>query len=753
MSLTPRPQARNDRWLLFAAGSVFMLFYLAWLLWGRSDPAERTWIGSLTILATALSGAGLASWAAWRTRRPLRTAWTWLAAGLWLWFACGSLRVSGAAIAPDSAEFSNALAALYLCGAILLAVGLLCFRRSAFYQPARLRLGIDIGVTSAALLAMIYLLFIKPQLGALSTPAAWINLVSPFCDLALLLIMVNLFLAGMPERGMASFWWINLALLAFSLSDLAYGSFISKGSYQSGSPVDLGWVAGNLAMTAAALVQVRLGVNASDRIGMATRQWLGRLRSLVPLLVTILLGWFAVLDWRLNNLINPIGLWGTFLLALVLIARQGILAGELEFQQYASLVSSVAEPAFVCDARGRFSLVNPALLAATGYDRETELLGHPLDLLIATGQDTAALVGLGRRPAGLDGGEAGWSAEIELHRKDGSTLPAFLSLRPVLPAIPGGSTWERLALAGTAHDLSLQKQQQADLQTAYRQIAADHTELEILNAGLEKRVMEKTNDLSQAYARLEAQNQALQQLDRLKSDFVSLVSHELRAPLTNINSGIELLVYGTRPLGDRSSQVLRLVRAEIQRLTRFVETILDISALDAGRLPLYPAPMGLGGIVHSLKNQIAHLPGAERVVWELAEDGPSLLADEQALTSVLFHLLDNAFKYAPSGPIEVSGGSQDGRAWIKVSDHGPGISAASLPYLFERFYRSNSEDSQTVYGHGLGLYIVKRLLEAMQGQVSVENRPSGGACFTCWLPLADESEATQPLAGERGETQ
>jgi two-component system OmpR family sensor kinase len=101
--------------------------------------------------------------------------------------------------------------------------------------------------------------------------------------------------------------------------------------------------------------------------------------------------------------------------------------------------------------------------------------------------------------------------------------------------------------------------------------------------------------------------------------------------------------------------------------------------------------------------------------------------------------LDNGFKYAPDGPIEISAGAGISRAWIKIRDHGPGLSEGTLSNLFERFYRSDSEDDRAVYGHGLGLYIVKRLLDAMQGQVAAENVPGpvGGACFTCWLPLAD----------------
>ncbi len=152
---------------------------------------------------------------------------------------------------------------------------------------------------------------------------------------------------------------------------------------------------------------------------------------------------------------------------------------------------------------------------------------------------------------------------------------------------------ERLALAGTAHDLSQQKAQQAALQAALEQIESDRAQLERLNADLERLVAEKTADLSAAYARLEAQNRALRELDRLKSDFVSLVSHELRAPLTNIKGGLELVLSKAVRLPSTTREHLVLVQAEIERLSRFVETILDLSALEAGRLPLYPGAVRL----------------------------------------------------------------------------------------------------------------------------------------------------------------
>ena len=119
--------------------------------------------------------------------------------------------------------------------------------------------------------------------------------------------------------------------------------------------------------------------------------------------------------------------------------------------------------------------------------------------------------------------------------KTGALIPVLLTFR----SIEAGNQ-QRLVYAATAHDLRVQKQQQDELLQAYIEVAHARTELEHLNQDLEKIVDNKTSDLQLAYQTLEEQNKALQQLDQIKSDFVSLVSHELRAPLTNIRGGIEL---------------------------------------------------------------------------------------------------------------------------------------------------------------------------------------------------------------------
>jgi len=327
------------------------------------------------------------------------------------------------------------------------------------------------------------------------------------------------------------------------------------------------------------------------------------------------------------------------------------------------------------------------------------------------------------------GDEVDTSREVELKTNNDLLIPVILTFRSIET-----NNQKHLTYAVTTHDLRLQKQQQGELLQAYEQVARARTELELMNVGLEKMVNEKTSDLKQAYQTLEEQNKALQQLDQIKSDFVSLVSHELRAPLTNIRGGIELLLISPNSDQEKTFNILNLVQSEIMRLSTFTETILDLSAMDANRLPLYPEPLDLHTITAQLQQFFSQTPGNERISWNISQSTPIILADKKALHSVLFHLLDNALKYAPTGEIQINAFEENGKVCIQIQDCGPGISPSVLPYIFDRFYRGNMTDSQTVYGHGLGLYMVKRFVDAMNGEVVVENKQPNGASFSIYLP-------------------
>ena len=721
-------QPSLNRKQLILVSVLYVLLHLAWLLWARKPYLERLVVGNLAMLFTSLLAAAAALWVrrSLNADRVLQRSWTWLAIGLSIWTLGDLLRtlLHAVQIAQDAQLI--ALEALYLLGSLPLWIGLVVYPRPQRQTLGRLELLFDMGLTTTAGLTLVWINVLQPMqtwLPAGSRPTA---LVYPLVDLAGLLLLLSLFLLADAEQLSAPFGWIFIGLGAYTVTDLIYASLLNTGAYQIGSLIDTGWVMGDMALFIGAIAQ--LGDLTRSKKTPRLQRVLTRFQHFLPLIATLVLGLSTIIEWQFVGVANQAGLWVTVMLSLGLIARQGILAGEVQMQRYANLVNSIAEPTFVCDERGELRLANPALLSAAGYDSPQQLMGKSLKLVVEPLEqdDTAPLL-----KSAMSGG---WLGEARLRRRDGSSFPISLALRPLRPT--GDS---RLALAGTAHDLSLEKQRQDELRQANEQIANDRTELERLNVDLEKKVAEKTANLTAANLQLEQQNLRLRELDRLKSDFVSMVSHELRSPLTNINGGIELSL-ASDGMPDRMRENLSLVQDEILRLTRFVETILDLSALEAGRLPLYPAPLELQNVVQTMQRLLSRQADAARVQWDVPADLPPLLADEQALISILFHLTDNAFKYAPEGKIWLSAAQRDdGRIQVQVADKGPGIPQEVIPMLFDQFYRSNPKDAQTVYGHGLGLYIVQRLLEAMDGEIHAENRPQGGACFRFSLPIADAS--------------
>ena len=158
----------------------------------------------------------------------------------------------------------------------------------------------------------------------------------------------------------------------------------------------------------------------------------------------------------------------------------------------------------------------------------------------------------------------------------------------------------------------------------------------------------------------------------MKTDFVNLVSHELRAPLTNVSGGVELML--KRRHGTGELIVLRLIQAEIRRLSSFVENILSVAAIEAGRYVLHPVqldvrcgrrPIGVG------LEDPARAPSHPYPIFP--SDLPLVLADEAALRSILVHLIDNSLKYAPDSPVHVGADSVDGAVRLEVRDLGPGV--------------------------------------------------------------------------------
>ncbi|RME06734.1 MAG: hypothetical protein D6803_05770 [Anaerolineae bacterium] len=268
-------------------------------------------------------------------------------------------------------------------------------------------------------------------------------------------------------------------------------------------------------------------------------------------------------------------------------------------------------------------------------------------------------------------------------------------------------------------------------------------ELEVLNVDLERKVAERTAELEERNAELARAYAELQELDQLKSDFVSLVSHELRGPLTTLNGGLELALSRGNDLHAETRAILETMAAESERLTRFVSEILDLSRLEAGKLQLNLGPVAVRPLLKRAVEVTCECKG--RVVeWDVPEVLPPVWGDEIYLEKVVENLLSNAVKYSPADqPIRLSARLKDDRLAIAVEDYGPGIPPHVQQDIFERFHRLERGDRIAQSGWGLGLYFAKALTEAHGGEIRVQSpaHPSSehpGTIFTLELPITAE---------------
>jgi len=269
-------------------------------------------------------------------------------------------------------------------------------------------------------------------------------------------------------------------------------------------------------------------------------------------------------------------------------------------------------------------------------------------------------------------------------------------------------------------------------------------EVHILNRELEHKVAERTFELEQRNQELDHANQNLKHLDTMKSEFVSLVSHELRAPLTTLSGGLELAMQSAASLPAQARHILETMVGESQRLNQLVERILNVSRLEAGKLEINLGPVALRPLMEQAANVVLISKGRE-VEWQFTDSLPPVWADEVHLEEIIRSLMRNAEKYSPSDSIiHLCACQVDEYIRVSVKDHGAGIPKEYQQYIFERFGRAQSGESAPP-GWGLGLYFARKLITAQGGAIGVnspiwENTEFPGAEFYLRVPVAASSE-------------
>lgn len=228
----------------------------------------------------------------------------------------------------------------------------------------------------------------------------------------------------------------------------------------------------------------------------------------------------------------------------------------------------------------------------------------------------------------------------------------------------------------------------------------------------------------------------LRRLERVRRDFVANISHELRTPVSIIRANAETLQDGALEDPEHAPQFLDSILRTIERMSDLVDDLLDISRLEAGRYGIEPAPVQVRPVVDQTLVDVAAGLDDDLGLSNDVDEDLWVVADRQALHQVLLNLVDNAAKYTDEGRIWVRSKRDDDTAVVEVHDTGRGVPEEDRDRVFERFYRVDSGRSRDEGGTGLGLSVVKHLVENMDGEIGYRPGKVQGSIFWFRLPLA-----------------
>lgn len=377
------------------------------------------------------------------------------------------------------------------------------------------------------------------------------------------------------------------------------------------------------------------------------------------------------------------------------------------------------EGILVANDKGEIIRTNPSAERLFGYQKD-ELIGKKIEVLVPkrlSGNHVEHRDKFHHNPHARSMGR-----EMELFglKKDGSEFPLEISLSPY--STPKG----RFVIAFIV-DTTLRKKAEEKLKN--------------YSADLEKQVKNRTLILEEAIQELEKTKKELnnalnkeKELNELKSRFVSMASHEFRTPLTTMMSSLSLVTkYGEA--NDKENQVKHVskIKTSINNLTDILNDFLSISKLEEGKIENVPENINVKTFIEDIISEMKFMISENQKIIFLHSGNEIVSIDKKLLKNILFNLISNAIKFSPNGGlIEVSADISNSDVKISVKDSGIGISEEDQKHLFERFFRGHN--ATHIQGTGLGLNIVTRYIELMEGSIDLESKENVGTIFTIKLP-------------------
>jgi signal transduction histidine kinase len=258
------------------------------------------------------------------------------------------------------------------------------------------------------------------------------------------------------------------------------------------------------------------------------------------------------------------------------------------------------------------------------------------------------------------------------------------------------------------------------------------------------------NDMATA---LERDASERDRIERMKDDFVLTVSHELRTPVTVVKGFAEMLTAQKKALNSRQAEAAEVISESAGQLQRMINDLLDLARSDAGKLRITPKRTSVKALAQRMGRQMRpHFEeSGQRLTVSVEKGLPDVMADPDRIGQVLANLLTNANKYTPEGArVRMTASMNGGDVEFAVADNGPGLEGEELEHVFDRFWRAQSGETQSVGGTGLGLAIAKSLVELHGGRISAQSKPGEGATFRFVLPIVkDDKQAPKKVTQKK----
>jgi PAS domain S-box-containing protein len=385
-------------------------------------------------------------------------------------------------------------------------------------------------------------------------------------------------------------------------------------------------------------------------------------------------------------------------------------------------VENLREAVFETDGRGRLTFFNQAWTKLLGYDKNESLGRHIGDFLCQEDRDRY----LGQLISQQGAACAKLRAEMRFRRKNGESVWVELSTVPM----------ENGGLIGSLYDITERKQAENALRKARDELELRVKERTAELAKINEQLQLEITERKRAEVKLQKAYEELKTLDEMKSNLIARVSHELKTPITIGKSAVEMAMREEDP--DKRREMLVMALDAWNRENRIATDLIDAARLEKGELRLSPEGLDIRDVITLCAGDMRRMARKKKVSIRTSVPGelPWVTGDFRALKHVLYNLIDNAIKFnMDGGEVLIEAREKKGMVEVCVSDAGLGIPGDKIGKVFDRFYQVDGSLTRSYGGMGMGLAIVKEIVEAHGGRIWVESESGKGSRFCFTLPI------------------